>query len=159
MQANDIAGHAVYLEFQRGSATVQVLLTPEALTEAFQHVPPAMYRRQISISSPRSTWRNSALAPTADFDVSTGLLKSKNTDINQADLPSRVGVQMFDTSKLVHQLTVQEYKLNKQAVVVEVSVADMSDIRMGKTPYKVLNRITKSRKALGFSDSLFKDEA
>lgn len=158
MQPNDIAGHAVYLEFQRGSSTVQVVLTPEALTEAFHHVPPAVYRRQISISSPRSTWRSSSLHKLALFDNNTGTLKSGTTSINDADIPAALGMDALNATKIVQQLTQLNYKLNKQAIVVEVSVADMNDVRAGKTPYKVLNRINKSRKVLGFSDSLFKDE-
>ena len=47
------------------------------------------------------------------------------------------------------------YKLYKQPIVVEVSQADVADIRSSKTPYKVLGRITRARKALGFGEKLF----
>ena len=47
------------------------------------------------------------------------------------------------------------YTLYKQPIVIEVSQADLDDIRLSKTPYKILGRITRVRKALGFSEKLF----
>ncbi len=40
-------------------------------------------------------------------------------------------------------------------IIVEVASEDLDGIRLGKTPYKVLGRITRVRKALGFSQELF----
>lgn len=51
------------------------------------------------------------------------------------------------------------WKLYKQPIVVEVTPEDLEEIRKSKTPYKVLGRVWKSRKFLGFPDDIIRDEA
>ena len=160
MEPTQLAGHAVYLEFQREMSTVQVLITPEALTETFQHVPPTMYRRQIHTTASRATWRVTTLNRATEFDSVAGTLKvlPSLAEMSSAEIPSKHGIDSFQGLRLFAQLANQNYKLRRQPIVVEVSVADMNDIRAAKTPYKVLNRVTKSRKALKFPDTLFASE-
>lgn len=160
MQTTDLAGHAVYLEFQRESSTVQVLITPEGLTETFNHVPPTMYRRQIHTTATRATWRVTTFNRATTFDVTGGGLELVKEFVGMptAEIPSVHGIKAFDGSRLFQQLANQGYKLRRQPIVVEVSVADMNDVRAAKTPYKVLNRVTKTRKALKFPDTLFASE-
>jgi hypothetical protein len=160
MQTTDIAGHAVYIEFQRESSTVQVLITPEGLTETFNHVPPTMYRRQIHTTAARATWRVTTFNRATTFNTATGVLEVSDAfeGMPTAEIPAVHGIKAFDDSRLFRQLAVQGYKLRRQPIVVEVSVADMNDIRAAKTPYKVLNRVTKTRKALKFPDTLFASE-
>jgi uncharacterized protein (UPF0216 family) len=55
----------------------------------------------------------------------------------------------------INQMTGYKYQLYKLPIVVEVASEDLDGIRLGKTPYKVLGRITRVRKALGFSEELF----
>jgi len=55
----------------------------------------------------------------------------------------------------IDQMARYSYQLYKLPIVVEVASEDLDGIRLGKTPYKVLGRITRVRKALGFSQELF----
>jgi hypothetical protein len=48
-----------------------------------------------------------------------------------------------------------EWKLYKEAIVVEVLATDLDDARMARTPYKTLGRILKTRKFLGFPKEIF----
>jgi hypothetical protein len=49
----------------------------------------------------------------------------------------------------------QGWTLFKQPIAVEVTPEDMDDVRLGKTPYKILGRITRCRRTLGFGEELF----
>jgi hypothetical protein len=51
------------------------------------------------------------------------------------------------------------YRLNVGAVVVDVSMDDViKDVKFGNTPYKVLARVDRSRKARGFGENSWGDE-
>jgi hypothetical protein len=56
---------------------------------------------------------------------------------------------------LFDSLKVNDWKLYKEAIVVEVLPTDLDDARMGRTPYKALGRILKTRKFLGFPKEIF----
>jgi hypothetical protein len=59
------------------------------------------------------------------------------------------------TDSLFNQLIMQGWTLYKTPIVVETTTEDLDDIRMGKTPYKILGRITRCRRVLNFGESLF----
>jgi hypothetical protein len=59
------------------------------------------------------------------------------------------------TVTTLNQIVSYKYQIYKLPIVVEVASEDLDGIRLGKTPYKVLGRITRVRKALGFSDEVF----
>ena len=71
------------------------------------------------------------------------------------DIKSVTESRLAFLETIVSRLESHSYKLFKQPLVVEVSLADLEDIRNSRTPYKVLGRITRVRKALGFGDKLF----
>ena len=50
------------------------------------------------------------------------------------------------------QLNSYGYKLHKQPLVIEVAQEDLESIRLSKTPYKILGRITRVRRTLGFGE-------
>jgi hypothetical protein len=56
--------------------------------------------------------------------------------------------------KLFSQIIDHGYSLRKSPIVVEIGIDDLDDICAHKTPYKILARITRSRKVLGFADAL-----
>jgi hypothetical protein len=158
-QQIEVVGKAVYLEFRKAtgsgsSATTQILLTPEAranstispgastFTEPF-NVQMAVYRRRISNYQPRKTWRFIA-AGKSSTAVPTGAV-SPAVSVNSAAL-----TLLEFTNRTFEAMASDSWVLFKEPVVVEVTSEDMMSIRLGKTPYKVLGRVWRSRKFLGF---------
>ena len=154
-QQIEVVGKAVYLEFRKAtssgsSATTQILLTPEAsanstispgasaFTEPF-NVQMAVYRRRISNYQPRKTWRFIAAGKS-----------SKTITASGASANSAALTLLEFTNRTFEQMAADSWVLFKEPVVVEVTAEDMLSIRLGKTPYKVLGRVWRSRKFLGF---------
>jgi hypothetical protein len=73
--------------------------------------------------------------------------------IEQATLVARDKVSFTDS--LFNQLVNNGWTVYKQPIVVEVTPEDLDDVRLGKTPYKILGRITRCRRTLGFGEALF----
>jgi hypothetical protein len=46
------------------------------------------------------------------------------------------------------------WTIEKEPLFIETSKKDMTDIRLGKTPNKMLYRINQTRKAQGFPESI-----
>jgi hypothetical protein len=70
---------------------------------------------------------------------------------------STVRDRLSFTDSLFNQLIIQGWTLFKQPIVVEVSPEDLDDIRAGKTPYKILGRVTRSRRHYKFPETLFSE--
>jgi hypothetical protein len=145
-----VIGKALYMEFRSGNQTYQMILTPDAVTTEGKSVPSTLYRRQISSAKPRRAWKTYAL-PKLEQEVTTGTFAVLNKDVALMQSGNRVTF----TENTFSRMESYGYKLYKQPIVVEVSQADVADIRSSKTPYKVLGRVTRARKALGFSEKLF----
>lgn len=149
-----IAGRAVYMEFRKGTSTTQVLLMPEGRCTSGHTVPMTMYRRRVSPSAPRKTWRmissavSGAVVPAATT-AATGSLPIPFDPRAEATKRLSFSYSLFDG------LMNNEWKLYKEAIVVEVLPTDLDDARMARTPYKTLGRILKTRKFLGFPKEIF----
>jgi hypothetical protein len=50
----------------------------------------------------------------------------------------------------LRQLSTQGYKLRKKAIHVAITPSDFDEMLASKTPYKILGRMERSRKVLGF---------
>jgi hypothetical protein len=144
------AGKALYLEFRHGINTNQVILTPEGATLSGKVVPMTAYRRRISPSTPRKSWKQFSSAVVSD-QIGAGTFAQYSTDHALSTVRDRIGF----TDSLFNQLIMQGWTLYKQPIAVEVTVEDLDEIRMGKTPYKILGRITRCRRTLEFGESLF----
>ena len=156
MTANtSVVGKALYLEFRHGSYTQQIVLTPEAIMSGGKVVPMTCYRRKISESTPRKTWRQVSSMTMSEKDVNTGAFAVMTKEHALATVPNR----MMFTDSLFNQLIMQGWQLYKQPIAVEVTQEDLEDIRLSKTPYKILGRITRCRRALSFGEELFKTSA
>lgn len=142
-------GKALYMELRNGSQTYQLLITPDGFSTDGRYVPATIYRRQISASKPRRSWKPNAL-PSIDVDA-FGAFKTMTPE----DATKSAEHRMNHTYQVFTRLKDYGYKLYKKALVVEVSAEDMNDIRQSKTPYKVLGRITRVRRTLGFGEELF----
>lgn len=137
MNTNDpgskLVGHAVYMEFRLNSDhTFQMVVTPQysvtTATGLTSDVLPVTYRRQLSTTHPKRTWRISSSRAVA-FDGP------------MLDMAGRC--ESFNDTLL--RLAARDWKLVAAPVVVECSEHDINDIRLAKTPYKLFNRIWKAR--------------
>lgn len=149
MDANQIAGKAMYLEFRNGPQTYQVIVTPDGLTKEGRYVPATMYRRQISAAKPRKIWKPQTL-PGISLDTFGAFVKM--TDAENAEKHEKRFTYALPTFS---RLADYAYRLYKTPIFVEVAVEDMDDIRASRTPYKILGRITRVRRTLGFGESFF----
>ena len=125
------------------------MITPDGVNSGGKYVPAMVYRRQVSSSRPRRAWKSYSLPSlnVNEFGAFTTMPKDQAIDSAKRRLEF-----MLTT---INQMVGYKYQLYKLPIVVEVASEDLDGIRLGKTPYKVLGRITRVRKALGFSDELF----
>jgi hypothetical protein len=141
-----VVGKALYLELRTGLQTYQMLLTPDGISSNGRAVPATMYRRQISSAKPRRAWKTYSLPSLSLNAFGTYETVDKDNALQNAD--SRVGYMASTFS----QLKSYGYTLYKQPLLIEVSQEDLESIRLSKTPYKILGRITRVRRTLGFGE-------
>lgn len=146
-----VVGKAVYMEFRSGSQTYQMIITPDGITTEGKNVPSTIYRRQISKIKPRRAWKTYALPKLAQ-EV-TGVFHSRGNQDALNDAVTRLNY----VDSTFSRMDSYNYTLYKQPIVVEVSQADLNEIRLSKTPYKILGRITRLRRHLGFGEQLFSE--
>lgn len=149
-----IAGRAVYMEFRKGTSTTQVLLMPEGRCTSGHTVPMTMYRRRISPSAPRKTWRmiSSAVSGAVTPGTTTGPTGSLPVPV---DIRAEATRRLSFAYSLFDSLKTNEWSVYKEAIVVEVLPTDLDDARLGRTPYKTIGRVLKARKFLGFPKEIF----
>lgn len=152
--ATEVVGRALYLEAERTSGTThyvtQILITPEVVLSTEVTANMAMYRRRISTVEPRKTWRHYS-SPTNAKRAHEGRALAL-PDL----LVAAVSDDMLNFVRSTLTTLIEPgngYRLVKQPIVVEVTRADITDVRLGKTPYKIFGRVWKSRKKLGFPES------
>ena len=145
-----VIGKALYLELRNGETTTQLILTPEGLNSSNKLVPLTLYRRRISRIQPRKGWKQISSYASPEMDASG---KIAQYSLEQAQLV--VKDKLSFTDSIFNQLIMQGWTLFKQPIVVEVTPEDMDEVRLGKTPYKILGRITRCRRTLGFGEELF----
>ena len=145
-----VIGKALYLEMRNGLHTMQLVMTPEGLTTSSKLVPMTIYRRRISKVQPRKTWKQISAHTAPECDASG---QSAQYSLAQAQLVAKDKLSFTDS--IFNQLVMQGWTLFKQPIAVEVTPEDMDDVRLGKTPYKILGRITRCRRTLGFGEELF----
>lgn len=149
---SQVYGKALYLELEQAGNTsvLQLILTPDMKSPSGQHVPMALYRRRLTPTKPRATWNAYSTydKPARDVDGNFEVITSKSKAVDNAK------VRLTFADKLFTQIIDHGYSLRKSPIVVEIGVDDLDDICAHKTPYKILARITRTRKVLGFADSV-----
>lgn len=146
-----VTGKALYMEFRSGIHTYQVIITPDGVSTNGRAVPATMYRRQISKLKPRKAWRTYSL-PAVPLNAFGAYDALQTEDVKQKSV-----ARLEYISNSFTQLVSSRYELYKQPIFVEVSQEDIEQIRLAKTPYKILGRITRVRRNLGFGEALFAD--
>lgn len=157
MDKNEVLGKALYLEFRRGSYTLQLIVTPDAKDENGEYQPPRLMRRQISETHPRKSWRFDNAGDSrralrqADLVEPSG--NFKQVDLAEAKFRAKEGLQFI--KPILSQVFHQGWELQKQPVAIEFSLEDLTLIRAQNTPQGLIRRVLRSRDALGFDKNLF----
>jgi len=141
-----VVGKALYIELRSTSQTYQMLLTPDGVSSNGRAVPSTLYRRQISKAKPRRAWKTFSL-PVLPLN-SFGVYETQNKD----DAAQGADTRLNYMATTLTQLNSYGYKLYKNPILVEVAQEDLESIRLSKTPYKILGRITRVRRTLGFGE-------
>lgn len=134
-------GAAVYLEFVKPNMTTQVLIMPEGTATSSRIVPMTLYRRRLSTITPRKSWKMVSAHYTA------AAVRMKHSLASTSEIAQNL---LMFTNPLLESLVKNGWTLYKDPIVVEVTAEDLELARESKTPYKVLGRVVKTRKALGF---------
>lgn len=140
-QSTTVAGRAVYLELSKPGMTTQVLLMPEGLSSKHVTIPMSVYRRRISTMQPRKTWRYAAGAKSSSSVMASSPVASVD--------PISFAIIDFALNYL-QGLARAGWTVLNAPIIVEVTPEDLTEASMGKTPYKVLGRVWKVRKKMGF---------
>lgn len=148
-KAKDVQGIALYAQFHKPRAMFQLLMTPDGYNEAEEAVRSSLYRRVVTVDSPKKQWRSSAVrsAETADVDF-----ESDDDRATLAEHRLNFATQLFDS------LVSGKWELHKEPIYLEVSKKDLTDIHAGRTPAKLMYRINQSRDALNFETDLAPSE-
>jgi hypothetical protein len=145
-----VVGKALYLELRNSGSTYQMIITPDGVSSSGRAVPAMVYRRQISEAKPRKAWRTQSF-PALPLNA-FGTYDPQDMDTAK----SVSGTRINDALGIpFNRLQAYGYTMYKTPIFVEVSAEDIETIRLCKTPYKVLGRITRVRKTLGFGEALF----
>lgn len=134
-----VQGCALYAEFiDDDIQTVkQVFFTPDGTDEAGEHVIASYFERTINIKTPKRQWSSIKLRS-----------QLKNPEYSDAEV--RYWRTRFIRDSLDRLAT--DWKINGKPFYVEVSKKDLTDIRAGKTPTKVIYRIGQTRTANGYPE-------
>ena len=147
-------GYSAFFEFKNPDVTkskslIHVIVTPDAFSKEGRPVPSMVYHRHRnpkgSVAGSRTAWRHYSLK-TPEIEPVTG----------QFQLPDDLQSFAFDRAtlmaKLIKQISALGYRLTSKPIIVQTSVEDLEEFRKGATPYKLISRINRSRKILGFSE-------
>lgn len=134
-----VQGFALYAEFYREESKkyYQIFFTPDGYDEKNNFVTARVFRRELTPEKPKKQWRPSSLR--------TALVNPESTQ----ELVNAYRVEPIEPTLMRLQAY---FKLVKEPFYVEVSKKDLTDIREGKTPIKVIYRIGQTRTALGFAE-------
>lgn len=143
---NAVAGRALYLEFSHTTTVYQMLMVPSGTASFGRKTGVVVYRRQLNPGVSRKTWR--VTRPHIVTPLSYDEAHSKDVVSSYArDVVSNV------SDSVMQQFISRGWKLVKEPIVVEMTNVDYDSVLVGKIPYKVLGRVNKVRKQLGFVDT------
>lgn len=134
--ASTLVGRAVYLELhnEHMTSTFQILITPPVRlpSSPSNMIAPVMYRRQLTHSSPKRQWKTTHASGYDYIDASVA--------------EARLGF----LDNLLERLANAKFTVFKEPIIVDVSVEDMAAIQLHRTPYKIIGRIERVRRAKGY---------
>lgn len=143
---NDLVGHAVYLELERGDARAQVMLIPAGVTVTGTNTPPAIYYRKVTPTAPRAYWKSTTAAVAIPRDA-----EGEPTTIDDASAAHKLRDQLLSfVEPVLNGYIARGWTAPHAPLVIEASREDLDPIKDSSTPYKLLYRIQKARVAAGY---------
>ena len=139
----DVQGIALYAEFRKPGAMMQILITPDGYANDGKEVPASLYRRVTTPLTPKKQWRSSNLSWRAVSDLNGEALANDNKE-KFVETRMSFATQLFDGIKNGGWI------LTNETLFIETSKKDLDDVKLSKTPNKMLYRINQTRTALGF---------
>jgi hypothetical protein len=139
----DVQGIALYAEFRKPGAMMQILITPDGYANDGKEVPASLYRRVTTPLTPKKQWRSSGLSWRAVSDLNGEALANDNKE-KFVETRMSFATQLFDGIKNGGWI------LTNETLFIETSKKDLDDVKLSKTPNKMLYRINQTRTALGF---------
>lgn len=142
----NVVGYAAYFELLHKEVpfrTTQILITPEGMTSSHVQVPMVMYSRRLTNAAPKKQWRRS----------------SSSLTLHTMEKAERVASQLRIANDYLESLSRGSWKLYKEPIIVEITPEDLEDVRSARTPYKILGRVWKTRKFLGFPEVFLQDKS
>jgi len=141
-ETKEVQGCALYAEFTNdtGSQIYQMFITPDGVDRAGNFIVATAYKRKLSTSSPKKQWRTTAL--TSDLVDPISGFSSDDNNLSRLKYLSHT----------LNRLAGLNWSIVGEPFFVEVSKDDLTEVASGKTPLKVVYRITQTRKTLGFAE-------
>ena len=139
----DVQGIALYAEFRKPGAMMQILITPDGYANNGKEVPASLWRRVTTPLTPKKQWRSSNLSWRAVSELNGEALANDNKNSFVENRMS-FAIQLFDGIKNGGWI------LTNETLFIETSKKDLDDVQSSKTPNKMLYRINQTRTALGF---------
>lgn len=149
----EVQGIAVYAEWAKPNALLQVIITPDGYTESTnEFVQASMYRRVVTTDKPKQQWKASALGSDKHDEYNSTL------PLLDTEIASYAERRMNKTTEWFDRMLIGGWEIVKQPLLIEVSKKDMDDIRLSKAPSKFMYRVGLLRKALDFPTPLKNEE-
>lgn len=140
----EVQGVAVYAEFRKLGSTMMVLITPDGYTTTGTTVSATVFRRILTRHTPKRQWRTSAMTWAAINKRDALPITTREQRDEMAD------ERLQWSTALLDGILNGGWEMVAKPILVEVSKVDLDAIASGKTPTKVIYRITQSRTALGY---------
>lgn len=142
-KTKDVQGIALYAEFRKPGATMQIIITPDGYTVDDKEVSAALFRRVVTPSTPKKQWRSSSLS----WKHVSSLNGEKIADDQREQFTE---TRMEFTTQLFDGILNGGWTMMKEPILLETSKKDLQDVKDGKTPNKLIYRVNQSRDAQGF---------
>jgi hypothetical protein len=124
---------------------MMMFVTPDGYDSEGSPVPAALFRRVVSPTTPKKQWKCSSMAWSAINERDAMPLADGEKDVF-AENRVRFATALFDGLKA--SVGGADWRPVGDPVFVEVSKKDLDDVRVRKTPTKVVYRITQTRAAI-----------
>lgn len=142
-KTRDVQGVAIYAEFRKPGAMLQLFVTPDGYALDDKEVPATLWRRVLTPATPKKQWRNSSLSLRPLLDLNGQALANEKKE-EFAERRLSFATQLFDSLKS------GGWTLTKEPLFIETSKKDLEDVKMSKTPNKLLYRINQTKDAQDF---------
>lgn len=145
----DVQGVALYAEFRKPGATMQIIITPDGYNEEGKKVTSSLYRRVVTPHALKKQWRSSSISNNGVSDEIEAGQQIDNDKVGEvAEKRLSFATQLFDG------IISGGWSLTIKPLLIETSKKDLTDVRQGKTPNKLLYRVGLIKDAEGFPKEL-----